>query len=83
MGSEAAEGLRLLEQRLNSIGYTIDKSRGDYKYIQLCTKLILKRQKNLSATKKFSIPWIMPRTNRNDNELIRSIIEKARLCKGL
>lgn len=30
MGAEAAEGLKLLEQKLNSIGYTIDKSRGDY-----------------------------------------------------
>ena len=30
MGSEAAEGLRLLAQRLVAIGYEIDKSRGDY-----------------------------------------------------
>lgn len=30
MGSEAAEGLRLLAQRLAAIGYEIDKSRGDY-----------------------------------------------------
>lgn len=31
MGAEAAEGLALLDQRLKSIGYVIDKSRGDYK----------------------------------------------------
>lgn len=30
MGAEAAEGLKLLEEKLNKIGYTIDKSRGDY-----------------------------------------------------
>jgi len=30
MGSEAAEGLRLLAQRLAAIDYEIDKSRGDY-----------------------------------------------------
>ena len=30
MGAEAAEGLRLLEKRMEAIGYTIDKSRGDY-----------------------------------------------------
>lgn len=30
MGAEAAEGLKLLEEKLNIIGYTIDKSRGDY-----------------------------------------------------
>lgn len=31
MGAEAAEGLALLDQRLKSIGYVIDKNRGDYK----------------------------------------------------
>lgn len=30
MGAEAAEGLKLLEERMQAIGYTIDKSRGDY-----------------------------------------------------
>lgn len=30
MGAEAAEGIRLLSQRLEAIGYTIDMSRGDY-----------------------------------------------------
>ena len=30
MGAEAAEGLVLLEQKLNAIGYTIDYGRGDY-----------------------------------------------------
>lgn len=30
MGAKAAEGLKLLEEKLNIIGYTIDKSRGDY-----------------------------------------------------
>lgn len=30
MGAEAAEGLKLLEERMQNIGYTIDKSRGDY-----------------------------------------------------
>lgn len=30
-GSEAVEGLRVLEQELNEIGYHIDYSRGDYK----------------------------------------------------
>lgn len=30
MGAEAAEGLRLLEEKLDAIGYVIDKSRGDY-----------------------------------------------------
>ena len=31
MGAEGAEGLALLDQRLKSIGYVIDKGRGDYK----------------------------------------------------
>lgn len=30
MGAEAAEGLRILEEKLNGIGYTISKERGDY-----------------------------------------------------
>lgn len=30
MGAEAAEGLALLEKRLNAIGYTIDYGRGDF-----------------------------------------------------
>lgn len=30
MGAEAAEGLKLLKDRLKAIGYAIDKSRGDY-----------------------------------------------------
>lgn len=30
LGAEAAEGLLLLEKRLEAIGYTIDKGRGDY-----------------------------------------------------
>lgn len=30
LGAEAAEGLRLLEQKLEDIGYTIDYSRGDF-----------------------------------------------------
>lgn len=30
MGAEAAEGLVLLEQKLNNIGYTIDYGRGDF-----------------------------------------------------
>ena len=29
-GSEAAEGLKLLEEQLNKIGYTISRERGDY-----------------------------------------------------
>ena len=32
-GSEAAEGLKLLEEQLNKIGYTISNERGDYKYV--------------------------------------------------
>ncbi len=32
-GSEAAEGLKLLEEQLNRIGYTISKERGDYNYV--------------------------------------------------
>jgi biotin synthase len=32
-GSEAAEGLKLLEEQLNQIGYTISKERGDYNYV--------------------------------------------------
>ena len=32
-GSEAAEGLKLLEEQLNKIGYTISYSRGDYQYV--------------------------------------------------
>ena len=32
-GSEAAEGLKLLEEQLNKIGYTISRERGDYKYV--------------------------------------------------
>ena len=32
-GSEAAEGLKLLEKQLNKIGYTISRERGDYKYV--------------------------------------------------
>ena len=31
MGAEAAEGLKLLKEKLDTIGYVIDKSRGDYK----------------------------------------------------
>ncbi len=31
MGAEAAEGLRLLQERLERIGYTIDMGRGDYR----------------------------------------------------
>lgn len=31
MGAEAAEGLRILEEQLNGIGYKISKERGDYK----------------------------------------------------
>lgn len=31
MGAEAAEGLILLEKRLNAIGYTIEYGRGDYR----------------------------------------------------
>lgn len=33
MGAEAAEGLRLLQARLEKIGYTIDMGRGDYRLI--------------------------------------------------
>ena len=32
-GSEAAEGLKLLEKQLNKIGYTISNERGDYNYV--------------------------------------------------
>ena len=32
-GSEAAEGLKLLEEQLNKIGYTISNVRGDYNYV--------------------------------------------------
>ncbi len=32
-GSEAAEGLKLLEEQLNLIGYTISKERGEYNYV--------------------------------------------------
>ena len=32
-GSEAAEGLKLLEEQLNKIAYTISYSRGDYQYV--------------------------------------------------
>ena len=32
-GSEAAEGLKLLEKQLNKIGYTISREKGDYKYV--------------------------------------------------
>ena len=32
-GSEAAEGLKLLEEQLNGIGYTISYLRGDYKHV--------------------------------------------------
>ena len=32
-GSEAAEGLKLLEEQLNQIGYTISRERGDYKHV--------------------------------------------------
>ena len=32
-GSEAAEGLKLLEEQLNKIGYTIANERGDYNYV--------------------------------------------------
>ena len=32
-GSEAAEGLKLLEEQLNKIGYTISNERGDYNYV--------------------------------------------------
>ena len=32
-GSEAAEGLKLLEKQLNKIGYTISYLRGDYQYV--------------------------------------------------
>lgn len=35
MGAEAAEGLALLEQKLNSIGYNIDYSRGDFHEVRL------------------------------------------------
>lgn len=35
MGAEAAEGLALLEQKLNSIGYNIDYSRGDFYEVRL------------------------------------------------
>lgn len=31
MGAEAAEGIRLLQERLDKIGYTIDMGRGDYR----------------------------------------------------
>ena len=33
VGSEAAEGLKLLEEQLNKIGYTISNERGDYNYV--------------------------------------------------
>ena len=32
-GSEAAEGLKLLEEQLNGIGYTISRKRGDYNHV--------------------------------------------------
>ena len=32
-GSEAVEGLKLLEDQLNKIGYTISNERGDYNYV--------------------------------------------------
>ena len=32
-GSEAAEGLKLLKEQLNKIGYTISNERGDYNYV--------------------------------------------------
>ena len=32
-GSEAAEGLKLFEEQLNKIGYTISNERGDYNYV--------------------------------------------------
>ena len=32
-GSEAAEGLKLLEEQLNKIGYTISNERGDYNFV--------------------------------------------------
>ena len=32
-GSEAAEGLKLLKEQLNKIGYTISNDRGDYNYV--------------------------------------------------
>ena len=32
-GSEAAEGLKLLEEQLNKIGYKISYLRGDYNYV--------------------------------------------------
>lgn len=35
-GNEAVEGLSLLERELNSIGYHIDYSRGDYKNESIC-----------------------------------------------
>ena len=32
-GSEAAEGLKLLEEQLNQIGYIVSRERGDYNYV--------------------------------------------------
>ena len=32
-GSEAAEGLKILEEQLNKLGYTISNERGDYNYV--------------------------------------------------
>ena len=37
----------------------------------------------LLTIRKLLKHWSMPAPNRNDRELIRNLIEKARLCKGL
>ena len=40
-------------------------------------------QKNSSITMKSWLHWIMQKANKDNRELIRSIIDKARDCKGL
>ena len=37
----------------------------------------------LLTIRKLLKHWSMTRAHRNDRELIRNLIEKARLCKGL
>ena len=84
-GAEAAEGLALLEKQLTAVGYHIDYSRGDYN--NESTKDMYKvdspdaidfiNHQEIIETLEYA------RAHRNDRELIRNLIEKARLCKGL
>ena len=75
-GAEAAEGLALLEKQLTAVGYHIDYSRGDYNVDSPDAVDFINHQEIIEILE-------YARAHRNDRELIRNLIEKARLCKGL